>query len=160
MKIERLLPDQWQRYRKIRLSGLADAPDAFGSTLAAETRLNPADWQQRLSDRSATFVAMAQGGDIGVVSGAPWQGRAGVAGLFGMWTAPEARGRGIGAALVRSVIDWARDTGFDRLVLDVADQNVAGIALYRGAGFRSTGATGALPPPRDHITEHERELRL
>ncbi len=77
-----------------------------------------------------------------------------------MWVAPEARGAGVGLALAQAVTEWARGAGFATLRLDVADANEPAVRLYARAGFAPTGAVGALPPPRAHITEHERALDL
>ena len=88
-------------------------------------------------------------------------GRAGVAGLFAMWVAPEARGQGAGDLLVQAVVDWAAAAGFQRVVLEVGNNNLTAIALYQRHGFEPTGLTAALPEPRSHIREHElaRQLR-
>ena len=77
-----------------------------------------------------------------------------------MWVAPEIRRTGVAAALVELVIEWARTNGVSRLLLDVADENAPAIALYDRKGFKLNGEVGALPPPRQHIREHQRELRL
>ncbi len=160
MTIERLTTQDWLRLRTIRLLALQEAPDAFARTYAEESAFPPKDWRARLSGEAATFVAVIDAADAGLATGAPWRGRDGVAGLFGMWVAPEARGRGVGRALVAAVVDWSRTGGFERLVLNVADDNRAAIGLYTRAGFEPTGATATLPPPRENITEHERALVL
>ena len=67
---------------------------------------------------------------------------------------------GLGRALIGDVVDWARAQGFGRVALEVADQNAPAIALYAAMGFQATGQTATLPPPRAHITEHERVLVL
>jgi len=59
-----------------------------------------------------------------------------------------------------AVIEYARSRGASRLLLDVGDHNQQAIALYARKGFRPNGQTGALPAPRNHIHEHQRELRL
>jgi hypothetical protein len=46
------------------------------------------------------------------------------------------------------------------MLLEVANENGAAIGLYARTGFAPNGATGSLPPPRDHILEHQRELTL
>lgn len=46
------------------------------------------------------------------------------------------RGRGLGTALLAAALDGARATGaFHKVVLQVWPHNVAGLALYRRAGF-------------------------
>ena len=77
-----------------------------------------------------------------------------------MWVAPELRGQGHGEQLIHAVISWARESGFARLVLDVADNNTPAIKLYRRMGFEPTAEVGTLPPPRQHITEHRMALSL
>ncbi len=58
---------------------------------------------------------------------------------FSIYVLREARGSGVGAALLRALEARARDIGFHKLVLAMFDFNRAGIALYRRAGFRDVG---------------------
>jgi len=139
---------------------LRDTPDAFASTYADEEAFPERRWRQRLTSGAQTFVAVLGDKDVGSVTGAARRDRDGVAGLFGMWVAPEARRRRAGSLLVQRVIDWASAAGFKQLFLDVADSNHAAIKLYEQAGFHPTGTVGALPSPREHVTEHERSLSL
>ncbi|MET1414420.1 GNAT family N-acetyltransferase [Roseibium sp. HPY-6] len=160
MRIELLVEDQWQRYQAVRLRALRDTPNAFASTYADEEAFLEKNWRRRLTSGAQTFIAVLGDKDVGSVTGAARRDRDGVAGLFGMWVAPEARGRGAGSLLVQRVIDWASAAGFEQVFLDVADSNHAAIKLYEKAGFRPTGTVGALPSPRENVTEHERSLSL
>ncbi len=154
-------PDGAQRVRAVRLRALADAPDAFGTTLAEDEARPLAEWRARLEAAGpATFLASEEGRDAGLAFGRAYDGQDGAAGLFGMWVAPEARDRGIGGALVDAVVAWARAGGYGRVLLDVADANDTAIRLYAGRGFVPTGVTGCLPAPREHVLEHQRGLRL
>ena len=115
-------------------------------------------WSRRLAATdAATFIAVSDDHDIGIAVGAFVDN---AAWLFAMWVAPEARGKGAGDALVRAVIAWAKDNGHERLVLEVGDWNQPAINLYRRNGFKPTGLTGTMPPPRTYITEHQLALDL
>ena len=69
---------------------------------------------------------------------------------FGLWRAgldclledlyiePEARGAGLGRALVAGAIEAARARGARRMELDANERNEAAIALYESFGFSST----------------------
>lgn len=52
---------------------------------------------------------------------------------------PGARKRGIGMYLVKSLIADAWSRGADKVLLEVADDNAAGLALYGAAGFSVVG---------------------
>ena len=62
--------------------------------------------------------------------------------LKSMRAAPEARGTGVGRALLNHVIAEATMRGYDRLSLETgtADLHAPAVALYRSAGFIDTGA--------------------
>ncbi len=160
MRVDRPTEDDWQRVRSIRLRALADAPDAFARTFAEEAAFAEADWRKRLSSGSTTFIAVEDDADVGMVTGAGRRDNPGTAGLYGMWVAPGNRRNGVALGLVRAVVDWARSNGFSEVALHVADQNSAAIQLYEQMGFAPTGGISTLPPPREHITEHERSLSL
>jgi putative acetyltransferase len=49
------------------------------------------------------------------------------------------RGRGVGSALVRAAIDYARGQGLHKLCLEVFAHNAAAIALYRKFDFAEEG---------------------
>ena len=159
--IERLRPKDWARLKELRLRALLDTPDAFGSTHAHEVAQDDAWWQDRLANQEvSTYLAVHAGRDLGMAVGARYQGKEGVLGLFGMWVAAEARGLGIGVQLVQTVIDQARQQGFAKVLLEVADDNAPAVALYARMGFFPNGVRGTLEAPREHILEHQRELRV
>ena len=157
--IHRLNSKNWKQFRTIRLQALEDSPDAFGSTLEKERQYSDDIWINRLSRTDvATFVATAEeGSDVGLVTAAPYDQ---FLGLYSMWVSPQARKSGVGGALVDELIQWATQQNHTRILLDVADQNTAAIAFYDSRGFKPTGVVGTLPSPREHITEHQRELLL
>lgn len=52
---------------------------------------------------------------------------------------PDARGRGLGKALVEAAAKAALDRNAEAFFLEVAEDNAPAIALYQGAGFRLAG---------------------
>lgn len=157
--IHRPTRTDWKRIREIRLRALRDAPHAFGSTFERESEFGDDDWISRLvKEDAAMFVAASEEEKyVGLVVGARYDDGAG---LFSMWVAPEVRKHGIGRRLVEAVIEWATSRGYTSLLLDVGDENVSAITFYEKMGFKPTGVTGTLPPPREHIKEHQRRLKL
>lgn len=53
--------------------------------------------------------------------------------------APDRRGQGLGARLLRAVIERAREREVRTLYLEVRESNEAAITLYRGFGFEQVG---------------------
>ena len=59
--------------------------------------------------------------------------------LDGIFVASEARGRGVGSALIDAVVAEARQRGMVQVRLDVIDTNLRARALYERYGFTPTG---------------------
>jgi len=61
-------------------------------------------------------------------------------GSFGLSVDPDHRRQGIGAALVRVLLNWAAaHPEIEQIRLDVFETNLAGRALYEAMGFREEG---------------------
>lgn len=56
--------------------------------------------------------------------------------MDGLFVAPEARGMGVGTALLDAIADEAKRRGYDQVRLDVVDTNPRAKALYRHVGFK------------------------
>jgi len=157
--IEQLKPENWKRLKALRLAALKESPDAFGSTLQRAQTYEDSDWKKGIQD-IATFVAVKDGVDQGLVRCAEDKSDPSSLFLISMWVAPTARRNGLGEKLIAAAVEWAQSIGTDQLSLDVADDNFSAIALYDKLLFKPNGATGTLPKPREHITEHRRVRKL
>lgn len=144
--------EEWPLWRELRLAALADSPEAFSTKLAdvLESRDHPEDWRARLSSPGAYFVGFLGPRASGMVAADTAEGEAL---LVSMWVAPEARGTGLGDALVESVLGWARVSGCRRVRLWVRSFNDHAIALYRRHGFRDSPGDG-LGGDCDLVLEH------
>src|SRR5919106_5894706 len=71
--------------------------------------------------------------------------------------AANARGRGVGAALCRFALDWARERSYAGMQFNaVAESNHAAVELYKRLGFTIVGTVpGAFAPPTlGHVGLH------
>ena len=137
--VRRVLPEEWQALRDLRLRALTEDATAFGDTLEKASARVDDDWRRYAHDGepAVTFVAVKSGRLCGMARGRVIDG--GDAGLYGMWVAPNARRRGVGRNLVLAVLEWARTQPVTRVVLEVAEERAAPRALYAACGFRDTG---------------------
>jgi ribosomal protein S18 acetylase RimI-like enzyme len=145
----------WELLRDVRLSALAEAPYAFGSTYAREAAFTEEQWRGRISERSVTFFARAEPAgrmlDDRVPDNAGPAGLSGVyveegaANLVSLWVRPSARGLGAGQALVEAAAAWAKERDFGTLFLWVTESNAPARRLYERCGFTPTGERQPLP---------------
>jgi ribosomal protein S18 acetylase RimI-like enzyme len=139
VKTRRLLPDDADLYRDIRLEALKLAPEAFSSTFAREDA-KPPEWFAARLDDAAVFGAFAEGNLLGIAGFFAQHGQKqahkGV--LWGMYVRPRARGRGVGRRLVEAVIEHAR-RHVEILQLTVVAGNEPARRLYTDLGFVEYG---------------------
>jgi ribosomal protein S18 acetylase RimI-like enzyme len=137
ISLRRLGPEHWAQWRLLRLAALSEAPYAFGSTLAEWQGAGEQRWRERLSDVPLNLVANLGDHPVGLASATtPERGEAE---LISMWACPEARGRGVGDALIAGVMGWAWGQGASSVGLDVRAANHRAIALYERNGFVDVG---------------------
>ncbi len=142
--------------RDLRLRALADAPMAFGSTLAREQAFTDDVWEDRARggpDR-VTFIAERAGSWLAQATCIhdPGTGRPQ---LVGMFVDRDARGLGLAVRLVEAVCAWAAASGDGEIDLWVTVTNSPAIALYQKCGFTYTGRT----QPLEHTPSlHELEM--
>ena len=149
--------DEWREYRALRLRALAEAPDAFMTTLA-DAAARPDDaWQARLAGaehgKELPLVAERGGQPAGLCWGALDADDPTLAHLYQMWVAPEHRGAGVGRALLARAIEWARARGARRMVLDVTCGDTPARRLYDAAGFIPAAPPEAIRPGSDVMVQ-------
>lgn len=139
--IRRVTSDDWRLWRSLRRRALAEDPGAFAASTAAWSGADDVEerWRGRIEAARACFVAEVRGDAVGMVAADEAPDGQGLV-LASMWVAPEARGRGVGAALTQAVVDLAGSTP---LHLRVMADNETAIAAYRSSGFDLD------PGPRD-----------
>ncbi|HEY7659349.1 MAG TPA: GNAT family N-acetyltransferase [Actinomycetota bacterium] len=142
VEVRAVVAGEWERVRDLRLRALADAPDAFGSTLELERDHDESAWiawvQGWEGARNRFLVAETAESWLGMAVGSREAGEVD-AHLYGMWVEPAWRRRGVGRALVDGVVEWARADGVRALVLGVTEGNDGAADLYSACGFVDTG---------------------
>jgi ribosomal protein S18 acetylase RimI-like enzyme len=155
----RLVADDWQSYRAIRLAMLQESPWAFGSTHADAAGFDEQLWRRRLADNVVLLARVGTTPAGAVMYSGDGMSDPGDCALYGMWVDPDLRGAGVGRTLVDAVITQARAAGKRRLVLRVVTGNERAGRLYERTGFVPTGRT--IPYPHDErVVEVEMELVL
>jgi ribosomal protein S18 acetylase RimI-like enzyme len=143
--VRRLTPADLDAFQALRLRGLRESPAAFGSTYEEEVDRPLERVAQRLSGGgdSAVYGAFDGGGALLGMGGVHREGKLKSrhrAGIWGMYVVPEARGRGLGRALLQALVDHARGMdGVERVELGVEATNTAARALYHAFGFVTYG---------------------
>ena len=141
--VRQTVMEDWRALRDIRLLALREAPYAFSSTYARESAFDEAEWHRRAT-RDGSFLAfLPEVGLAGLAGG--FQEEPGVVDLVAMFVRPQARGRGIGEALIDAVIGWARARDAASLHLWVTETNKPAVRLYERCGFTVTAERQPLP---------------
>lgn len=148
-----LTPEMTLMFRDVRLRALADAPRAFSSTHAKESRLSDKEWMsrtERWNGNDAILYLALDDEDVnnacGIVAcyveedgGVP-RGH-----VISMWVDPAFRRAGVGRLLIEALRKWAESEGLRELKLMVTSVNEGAIEFYRRMGFRMSGKTGPYP---------------
>ena len=139
--IRRLAAEEADVFHELRLRGLAEAPVAFAATLDEDAALSIDAVRTRFPVESDRFVLGAFEED-GALVGAIGFSREARTKLrhwgrgWAMYVAPEARGQGIGRALLERLVAECRTVdGLEQIVLEVATDSVAARRLYHACGF-------------------------
>ncbi len=145
--IRQLGPGDAAAYQALRLHGLRESPEAFGSTYEEDRALALDEVAQRLTATGGVAARVVfgafDGDDLVGVAGCARQGKTKArhkAIVWGMYVRPEQRGRGVGRRLLEAIILEARTwPEVECLTLTVVERAAAARKLYRSMGFEVFG---------------------
>jgi L-amino acid N-acyltransferase YncA len=133
--IESMQPRDWEFVREIYQEGLATGHATF------ETEAP--NWEQWDAGHSpdCRLVARGSGGVLGWAALSPVSKRRVYAGVaeVSVYVGASARGGGVGAALMRALIEASEQNGIWTLQSAIFPENRASIALHLKHGFRELG---------------------
>jgi GNAT superfamily N-acetyltransferase len=138
VNIVELMPQDWRRYRTLRLDSLRTDPAAFGANLDALLERPDDYWidilrTARLRTKSWAFFAESDGELVASIGS--YRTDADLVELTGMYVVPALRSRGIGRMLIEAIQPVLQDAGFQTWFLYVAEGQVPAIRLYQACGF-------------------------
>ena len=155
VEVRTITADDWPLFRDVSLRSLADSPDAFRTTLVEAQARTEDFWRQRAEGSAPILVVLEDGRGV-AMGGVFTPPDSAVAHVWGMWTAPEARGRGYAAGLLTDLVNVCRDRDLG-VRLHVTEGNQPARRLYTAHGFTSTGVW---EPLREGSTLRVEELQL
>ncbi|WP_110181918.1 GNAT family N-acetyltransferase [Nocardioides solisilvae] len=129
--------DDWQALRTIRLQALADSPDSFQVSLEQALR-DPEPVWRGLADGAGPTLLLLDDEEPVAMGGALAYPQSRTAWLWGIWTAPRARGLGLSRRVVGELVAWCHERDLE-VRLHVTEGNAAARAVYEAHGFTGTG---------------------
>lgn len=126
----------WPAVQRIYAEGIATGQATF------ETAVTP-DWETWDAGKRPDCRLVAKSGDtvIGWAALSPVSKRAAYAGVaeVSVYVGHEARGRGVGKALLQALVAASEDAGVWTLTSSVFPENQASVAIHQQCGFRLLG---------------------
>ncbi len=145
MIVRQLTAADAAQWRELRLQALQDAPTAFSSSYEDEVSRTTEQIAERIATGGSNTVYFgAFEGDV-LIGSVIYNRNTGIktrhrAMLVAMYTAPEARGKGIGKALVNALIEYTHtQEGLRQIILAVTVGNDIARQMYSNAGFVNWG---------------------
>jgi phosphinothricin acetyltransferase len=135
LEIREMTPSDWPRVEAVYAEGIATGEATFETETPSwhdfdRTRLD-----------AGRLVAVEDGHVVGWVALTPVSSRACYAGVVehSVYVAADARGRGVGRALLESLVRHSVEAGIWTLQTSVFPENEASLALHERIGFRVVG---------------------
>jgi phosphinothricin acetyltransferase len=126
-------PEDWPRVAEIYWDGMRDGLATFETEVPS--------WQAWEAAHSLRLVAVVDREIVGFAALSPASSRRCYAGVAenSVYVAREAQGKGIGRALLETLIKAARKAGVWTIQTSIFPENRASLALHEGCGFRVVG---------------------
>jgi ribosomal protein S18 acetylase RimI-like enzyme len=143
MEIRRLTPSDAAQFRRLRLEALKGDPTAFGSSYSEQVRQPLTLFEEKLKKSASNwmFGSFDHGKLIATLrlTREELKKERHKASIYGVFTAPAHRRRGVARALLQMAIDRAKKWKLRQVRLSVVASNVAAVRLYQSEGFSKYG---------------------
>ncbi|HYF14084.1 MAG TPA: GNAT family N-acetyltransferase [Phycisphaerales bacterium] len=143
MNARLLTPEDASAYVALRREALLDAPWAFGASPGTDKGSDAEHMRRSLGSPGFAVAGAFESGRLIAAAGLirdDQPKRAHVTTVWGVYTTPGSRRRGLGRAVVALAIQTARSwAGVAQVQLSVNENSPAALALYESLGFRRWG---------------------
>ncbi len=142
VKIVTLTPDNWQKYRDLRLEALKEEPLSFLSSYEEEKDKPEEKWRESLAGKNLVLFTQNDNKLVGMI-GAYRESNprlAHVATIWGLYVNSAYRGQGIGKMLLEKVLSEVKALpGIEKIKITVNADKTIPYKLYKSVGFREVG---------------------
>lgn len=159
MEIRRLTGDDWAEYRAFRIAAATESPHAFGATPEDMAKRPDRSWRALLdAHRDPDGIALVAVDEVRWIGVMRAHVEDGVAWVYSVYVAPDARRAGVASKLMNQLLDWSAQHA-PAAMLHVGEVNERARRLYERFGFAPTGVT-LQNPAYPANTELEMRSRL
>jgi phosphinothricin acetyltransferase len=133
--IRNMEPADWSQVGRIYEEGIATGYATFETRVPTYT-----DWDAAHVD-SCRFIAESAGKILGCAALSPVSGRCVYGGVaeVSVYVGNDSRGKGVGQALMKALVDHSESEGFWTLQAGIFPENRGSIGLHEKMGFRFLG---------------------
>jgi ribosomal protein S18 acetylase RimI-like enzyme len=132
--IKLFTPDDWEKFRDLRLKMVSDSPQAYGENTTMAAERSEQEWRQWLTSADQFYIEV----DHMPVAAATFRYDDIITKewvINGVWTDPEFRGRGYAKTLLQRIVREAKAKAVNQIYLYVRDIQTSAIELYESLGF-------------------------
>ncbi len=133
IKLVTLLPDDWSKFRDLRLEALQNEPQAFGATYEDALNHPESEWRRWLGD----IVVFAQDESKNALVGmmGAFKKENDVWNLYTVYLNSEYRGKGVSSQLLEDLLSKVQSKNARAIELTVNVHQDSAVALYKKYGF-------------------------
>ena len=152
--VRRIRRGEGTLYRSLRLTSLAESPDAFSTTLESANARSLESWSEQADGAAvgqdrAVFIALCNDQPVGIAALYRDSEEEGLGEVVQVWVDSAHRGGPAAGELLDSLLTWARDSGFERLSAWINDENRRAARFFGKHGFELTSETAPFRPGFD-----------
>lgn len=143
VEIKKLVPEQWEIMKQLRLQALEADGVLFDSSLAETRLLSNEQWRAKIAgERNIVLAVFEDSAPVGMVR-AFWgicERKEHVACVRGLYVSQECRSEGVGRKLMQQIIaEIEKINGIRKIQLEVVSELANAIKLYESFGFEIVG---------------------